>query len=157
MFCPRCEADLKASEVNLDRLVAKCSNCDALFSVADQVEQATPVQPVQAAEPVEPPPAVPAAGQPASYDRPLPAGFAIDDDGQTLTIRCRWFRPSRDVTQLAFTGVTVAFLAFWLWMASRIATGGVFVVFGALYGVFVLVTVSGTVVKMINTTKVTAR
>src|SRR5690349_15694899 len=42
IHCPRCGTEPRAADINLDRMVAKCYNCNAVYSIADQVPHSSP-------------------------------------------------------------------------------------------------------------------
>jgi hypothetical protein len=72
--CKQCGAPIGAEAVNLDRLVAKCAFCNAVFSFADQLEPAE--RPRPAAE---------------RFDVPMPKGFDVQARTGRLRIARKWF------------------------------------------------------------------
>ena len=39
IVCPTCHAQIKADDINIDDKIAKCSSCDSIFSIHDQVSK----------------------------------------------------------------------------------------------------------------------
>jgi hypothetical protein len=77
LTCQQCGATIPADNINLDRMIAKCSKCNAVFSFDDQIS--SPEKP---------------KGQPKpKFDVPLPARFDMQDTGFDLIITRRWFSP----------------------------------------------------------------
>ena len=66
LHCPYCGHAIPAADVNLDRMVAKCASCSAVFGFEDQVD------------------AAPAA--PRKLAVPLPKGIAVEQQGYELAI-----------------------------------------------------------------------
>lgn len=75
--CVECGREIPAADVNLDTALAKCTGCNAVFGIMDQI------------------PGAPATHSEASPPRevPLPSRFTMDDFGGTLRIQFRWFTP----------------------------------------------------------------
>ena len=68
--CPKCAAEISAKNMNLDRMVAKCSHCHSVFSFADQF------------------------GAPATTKKlnaPKPEKVIVENWGGGLVLRWRWF------------------------------------------------------------------
>lgn len=87
LTCKQCGAEIPADHINLDRLIAKCSVCNAVFSFAAQFGQSETSP---------------------TFNRiavPMPKGFTVDDLGGQLKITRRWFGPK--IIALAF------FALFW--------------------------------------------
>ena len=87
IYCVSCDRDIPAENVNLNTGLAKCSACNAVFGIMDQVEGGTVAQ-AHRRDPVE-----------------LPKRFQVDDFGGELKIQYRWFTP------IAFA--LVFFCLFW--------------------------------------------
>jgi hypothetical protein len=68
LTCRECGATIDADDVNLDRMVAKCRQCDAVFGIDGMVEST--VKPM---------------------DVPLPERFQLEPTIDGLRIRWRWF------------------------------------------------------------------
>jgi len=73
--CPHCSAQIPAAQINLDRLLATCSLCNAVFSFADQVEGTDAFHPVE------------------RIDVPMPKGIEMRKIGNRLEIIRKWFSP----------------------------------------------------------------
>lgn len=67
IHCPECGAEVSAIDVNLERMVARCTGCNALFSCATQV-----------------------SGGPARPERQKPSGLQVREWGGTLQLVRRW-------------------------------------------------------------------
>jgi hypothetical protein len=87
--CPQCGAAISAADVDLGLRVGKCQTCDQIVPVADQLERIADTH----------------AGSPHSFtntsgnspDHPLvpqPASLLIEETGDSLEIRKRWFHPA---------------------------------------------------------------
>lgn len=75
IYCRQCGAPIKAENINLNNLMAKCDECDAVFSFADMYEG------VSAKE----------KRTKDVIDIPMPAGITIDNSGSRLRIQRSWF------------------------------------------------------------------
>lgn len=69
LHCPYCGTDIPAADINLERMVAKCAGCSAVFSFEDQLD---------------------AAPSPRRMELPLPKGLVVDRQGYELAITRRW-------------------------------------------------------------------
>jgi hypothetical protein len=75
IFCRQCGAEIKAADINLDSMMAKCASCNAVFSFADMYEGITPK-----------------SAKRKAYDEvPLPKGISVQNDGFQLEITRTWF------------------------------------------------------------------
>lgn len=119
--CPDCCRAVEAEDLNINSLIGKCSNCNSVFSIADQLGGM-----VQENKPSD-----------QSMDkRPSvakPDSLTIDNNGITLSINYRW---SSIVARLFLT----FFCAFWdtfmiVWFGISISTGewGM-AAFGSIHG-----------------------
>lgn len=70
LHCPYCTHDIPATDVNLERMVAKCAACSAVFSFEGQLAD------------------VPLARR--QLELPLPKGMAVEHQGYELAITRRW-------------------------------------------------------------------
>lgn len=78
IYCRQCGAAIPAENVNLDKLIAKCDSCDAVFSFADMYED---VHPKKAKAAVE-----------AYADVPMPEAINVyEDDAGRMIIERKWF------------------------------------------------------------------
>lgn len=101
--CKACGSMIPAEDVNIEMAIAKCRDCDAVFSFLDQLGDAAP--PSQSAGEV----LLPAA---------KPKRFRVEELGKELTISWRWFTPM--ILFLAFFCLFWdGFLVFWYVMAFR--------------------------------------
>ena len=103
MPCRYCAAPLAAADVNVQLAVARCGNCHAVFSFADE-----------ARERLEAPQERPRV--------PMPKGYSTSRDGGMLTITRRWLSPA--------TYALLVFCIFWdgflvVWYAGAITAGDV--------------------------------
>jgi hypothetical protein len=99
MDCPKCGSQILADDVNLDNLLAKCRQCQEVFSFADQV------------------PVAANAKSAASGARvPQPEGIRVVDLGDRQRLVRRWF--TLKILFLVFFCIAWdGFLVFWFWMA----------------------------------------
>ncbi len=96
IHCRSCRAKVLADDVNLEKALAKCRGCHAVFDFRDQLEKSPRPRP-----PV-----------------PLPSKFRVVDLGRELEISWKWFSPAQ--VFLAFFCVAWdSFLVFWYVMAFK--------------------------------------
>ena len=102
--CKQCGRDIPAEDVNIERLIAKCSACHAVFGFADDVSKTD------------------AVGAPPDRRRrrrskvPLPPRFSVEDTGLALRITHTWWRPL--FIFLAFFSIAwCGFLVLWYGVA----------------------------------------
>jgi hypothetical protein len=69
LHCPYCNTEIPAADVSLERMVAKCAACSAVFGFEDQLA---------------------AAPSPRRMEQPLPKGLVVDRQGYELMITRRW-------------------------------------------------------------------
>ena len=107
LSCKSCGKPIAAEDVNLDRAIAKCAGCNAVFSFAGDL----------------------AVGGGPSRDEtvpvPMPVGIKVDAWGSELTIVRRWF--SQVFLMLIFFCVVWdGFLVFWYFLISSTGDSGAF-------------------------------
>lgn len=117
LFCKSCGSPVPAADVHLERLVAKCRRCNAVFAFGAHLGRAAPA-------PRRRPP-LPRGLRVESGEPPLPAegGYrtaAVRERGP-LVITRRWFRPLH-LFLLVFAMVWDGFLVSWYAAVAR--TGG---------------------------------
>jgi hypothetical protein len=85
LYCRQCGKIIQAENVNLDKLIAKCSSCNAVFSFADMYEDIHE-------KPKK------------KYDEeiPLPKNLSVESSNQLLRIKRRW-RTSATMPIVFFT------------------------------------------------------
>ena len=97
--CKNCGAKIEAEHVNLDRLIAKCSACDAVFSFADEFEYApTPEKAYK------------------KFNVQQPKGMHLEHTGFDLKITRRWFTPMA-IFLTFFAVFWNGFIVFWNYQA----------------------------------------
>lgn len=74
--CRSCDEPVPAEDVNLDRALAKCRKCHAVFDFSDQVELSE----------------LRGGRRPDKTNLPLPAGLTVEDFVNTLTLTVKWGR-----------------------------------------------------------------
>ncbi len=96
LHCPTCSTLIPAEDVNITVLVAKCRNCDEVFSFTDQVAiHDTGIEQTEV---------------------PKPKSLTVDESSNELRIVRRWF--SMEYVGLVFFCIGWdAFLVFWYYMA----------------------------------------
>lgn len=116
IHCPGCDAEPHAADINLDRMVAKCYNCNAVYNIADQVPHSSPAN-------------VP------RLDVPLPEKITLEQEPGGLVIKRRWlaghyifllvFALFWDTFLLVFIGIAFSFRlgAFALFPSIHIVVG----------------------------------
>jgi hypothetical protein len=118
--CPECGAEIPADNINLDRMVAKCRECNTVFGFGDQFG-ATGGTPSQVRLAV-----------------PRPASLHIEQDGAELRLTRRWFSPT-----YIFLGIFAifwnGFMAVWFGIAiiSRMWPMALFGSIHAAIGLFI--------------------
>lgn len=106
IHCRSCGGKIPAEDVNLDRALAKCRGCHAIFDFRDQLEETPRRRP-----PV-----------------PLPPKFHVEELGRELVISWKWFTPV--LWFLAFfCAAWDSFLVFWYLMAFRMEAPWILKVF----------------------------
>lgn len=70
LTCPKCANEISAQNMNLDRMVAKCSHCDSVFSFADYFG---------------------ASAAKTKIDAPRPDKLSVENWGGGLILRWPWF------------------------------------------------------------------
>ncbi len=113
LSCPECGAQIPADNINLDRMVAKCGECNAVFGFGDQFGASD--QRSVARLPV-----------------PRPANVQIEQDGAELRFTRQWFSPAMAFLAL-FAIFWNGFMAVWFGIAimSRLWP---MALFGTLHG-----------------------
>ncbi len=116
--CPDCGAEVPADNINLDRMVAKCQVCNAVFAFGDQLGSG--------------------ARSSARLPAPRPANVQIEQDGTELRLTRRWFGPVFIFLAL-FAVFWNGFMAVWFGMAiiSRLWPMALFGTLHASIGLFV--------------------
>lgn len=138
--CPSCNATVPGEDLNLERLVGKCNNCDSVFRFADQIDFGD--MPEQAR----------ASAQASKMDAPRPADFMVMNNGGELFIQWRWFNASI----IFFT----IFALFWngflvIWFSIAFASGALeMAAFGSIHLLVGLFLAYYTVAGYINRTTV---
>ncbi len=132
LHCQRCGAAIDADNVNLDRLIAKCDRCNAVFGFAGMIEGG--------------------ANRLKPLDVPLPVRFTLEHTGDGLRISRRWFSPTA-VVMIFFTLFWNGFVVAWMAGAffSRTPSMALFGSLHAAVGLFLLYT---TLAGLVNTTTV---
>jgi len=112
--CKKCGAEIPAENVNVERLIAKCSKCNSVFSFADSFGDAERAQSVR------------------RLNVPMPERFKMENVGSDLKITRRWF-------SWIFVALTF-FAIFWngfmaVWFGMAISQGiWIMALFGLLHG-----------------------
>jgi hypothetical protein len=79
LHCRYCAAEIPAANINLDNLVAKCANCNAVYSIAEEVGVSSGTREKATAAPFMRP------------EVPMPSSVQMEESFDALTIRRRWF------------------------------------------------------------------
>ncbi len=95
LLCPSCGAQIRADDMNLDRMVAKCRDCHAVFDFVPEGRAAS-------------------SRQRAAVT--MPKSIRIDAMGPELTLSRRWFS-AKFVFLIVFCAFWNLFLVFWYTMA----------------------------------------
>ena len=77
--CRSCKASVQVENVNLDRMLAKCTACNSVFDISTQVPHAAAPYP--------------AGGAPPRRERgnlPMPKGMDVEWGGSMLQITSKW-------------------------------------------------------------------
>jgi hypothetical protein len=130
--CKSCSREIPAENINIDRLVAKCSYCNAVFSFADRMQRASQSRAAVSA----------------------PKGLSVSSEGHDLVIRRRWFSPVVFFL-LLFTVLWDGFMVGWYYIAL---TKGILImaVFGVVHAAVGLIFTYYTIASFFNTTTVRA-
>ncbi len=116
LFCPDCGTRIAAENIHLDSLLAKCVDCDSVFSFATAIEE----------EPARRRRDAPQRGEQEVIARPR--GLVVADDGVNLSIRRSWLTPGA-IFLLFFTIAWDAFLIFWYSIAFTQKVPWIMIVF----------------------------
>jgi hypothetical protein len=111
--CKRCQAAIPAEDVNVEhveRMVAKCRACNAVFDFSDQLEGALPAARTRGKVPL---PERMRVVHGATSDARLASYRSSAGAPTEVTIEWRWFHPSRHLFMLLFAICWNAFLVFW--------------------------------------------
>jgi hypothetical protein len=93
IHCKSCGREIDANDINLDRAIAKCRECNAVFSFSDRIPGS--VRPVSRRDPV-----------------PMPRAINIERMGGGRTIVRRWYSPVLFFL-VVFIIIWDGFLVFW--------------------------------------------
>src|SRR5262245_30407928 len=100
LTCKSCGQSIPAEDMNLDRLVAKCRSCNAVFGFAEDL-------------------GLPAEGKRRKREEvPLPEGITAEETGEGLALVRRWYS-SKLIFLVFFCAIWDGFLIFWYSMALR--------------------------------------
>lgn len=91
-----CGALVPAEDINLDRMIAKCAACDAVF----KFELSSPVE--------------------DALRIPQPEALRVEREGDTVRLRHRWFEPMLHLPVLGFSVAWMAFLIGWYSMDNAL-------------------------------------
>lgn len=129
--CPECAAEIPSNNINLDRMVAKCRECNAVFGFGDQLDSSE--QQSLTRMPV-----------------PRPANLQIEHDGAYLRFTRRWFSVVYIMLGI-FALFWNGFMAVWFGIAiiSRIWP---IAIFGTLHATIGLVIAYIAVAGLVNST-----
>jgi hypothetical protein len=78
LFCRSCGAEIKSADINLNNMMAKCAQCNAVFSFADMYDDV-------AENPAK-------RKRDYAYDVPQPGNITVRHDGMDLLITRAWSR-----------------------------------------------------------------
>jgi predicted Zn finger-like uncharacterized protein len=118
--CPECGAEIPADNINLDRMVAKCRECNTVFGFGDQFGASAGAQSL------------------VRLAVPRPASLQVEQDGAELRLTRRWFSPT-----YIFLGIFAifwnGFMAVWFGIAiiSRMWPMALFGSIHAAIGLFI--------------------
>ncbi|MFN8373289.1 MAG: hypothetical protein U0694_10500 [Anaerolineae bacterium] len=108
IHCRYCASEIPAANINLDKLLAKCSNCNAVFSIAGEMGLAQGEKPKAAAK---------------RMSVPLPTRVSMDETAGELVIRRKWFSPVSTLPLTFFAVIWNGFLVFWYSIALSSGEG----------------------------------
>lgn len=119
--CPNCQAEVRAEDINIQRMVAKCAACSTVFNFNEQAEAIAPA----------PRPEI-----------PLPEGFVVEETGSELIIKVVWRKTRHLFFYILFTVfwnvVTIPFVTIaivennWtmaLMISAHVAVGAGFLIY----------------------------
>ena len=114
IHCKQCSTEIPAEHINLDRMIAKCTFCNSVFSFADQVGATVSAQPIE------------------KLDVPMPKKFKVNTLGGRLEIARKWFS-SKFIALTFFTVFWDGFMIVWFGIAL---SQGIWIMaaFGTLHG-----------------------
>jgi hypothetical protein len=117
VVCKRCRAAIAAADVNIERMIAKCASCNAVFAFADQLGSSDSKEPAPARREVAMPErfALYRERVPADLDRASSGGPYRDaprPEREDIAVEWRWYKPMF-LFLLLFTIAWDAFLINW--------------------------------------------
>ena len=107
--CKQCGRPIAAEDINIERLIAKCQSCNAVFGFAEDV-------PGRRASSAPRASSGPERGRYRREKVPLPRGFHVEDTGLGLQIVHVWMRPIF-IFLVFFCIMWCGFLVLWFSMA----------------------------------------
>lgn len=120
LVCPNCNASIQENKINIQRLVAKCSNCNAVFDFDEGGAKAVKRE---------------------RSDIPLPKGFDLQQLAAELIIKISWRKTKHTTFWLIFTliwdGITLPFVLIAIY--ERSWEIGLIISLHALVGIGVLI------------------
>jgi hypothetical protein len=145
IICKRCNTEISVENINLENFLAKCSNCETIFSIRHEVEDFDP----------------------DGYDKVpinLPSHMQISQGGENLVIKRRWWQWHMKYIHLflitiMWNGLAIDFYAEELfnlqWGLSILDCAFIIVGFGFLYASLAFIFNSTTIT--VNTKELTSR
>ncbi|NDJ61350.1 MAG: hypothetical protein GYB67_09505 [Chloroflexi bacterium] len=142
IHCRYCAAEIPAGSINLDRLLAACPACNAVFSIADEVNALT------ADEQRKPHTAR------SEIDPPQPPTLQVTETAEKLTITRHWLTPEI----LFYTVFAVFWNGFTIFLMLGVLSNssGVFVLFWLLHLITMLWLDYHVLTGYLNTTTISA-
>lgn len=134
LVCRSCGEGIRAEDINLERAIAKCARCNALFGFGDQFPSESAPAPKREVE--------------------LPKRMTVVPEGEALCVSYRWFGPA--VLGLAF------FCVFWdgfmiVWYSIAISQRQwAMAAFGTIHGLVGAALTYGVLAGFLNTTRIRA-
>lgn len=135
--CPQCESQVDPQEVNVRLGVAKCTSCQTVFELGEQLARTS-----ETARTPEPRPEV-----------PLPPGIRVEQWGHELSMSRRWF--TWPILFLVFFCIAWdSFLLFWYTIALTTDAPWIMAVFPIVHVAVGIGLTYFTVASLFNTTRI---
>jgi hypothetical protein len=140
LHCRYCAAEIPAANINLDNLVAKCANCNAVYSIAGELGLASGEKDKTVAAPLR-------------AEVPMPQGIEIKDEFDKLVIRRAWYS-CMALPMLFFTVFWNGFMLMWFGISISMGAWQM-ALFGTLHGAIGVYLAYTTLASFLNATTIT--
>lgn len=129
IYCRQCGKPIKASNIHLDHMMAKCDQCDAVFSFADMYADVQPK----------------ASKRPSAQRIAKPEGITVVHTDDELVIQRKW----NNYGHSRFTLISVIFNSAWWWFLPSL--NGVFSLLAIPVSIVAMACLLYAIIGLVNT------